>query len=154
MKKYFSLLLWIIVYLAVSFGIGQLTQSEIDGWYAALEKPSLNPPNEIFPIVWTILYIMIASAGWRVWNSQNGVRELKWIFIAYTVLNWGWTPVFFGGHELFFALIWIIILNIWAVAFIVKAWNKERIAAWLMIPPFLWTSFATYLNYSIWMLNV
>lgn len=154
MKKYLSLIAWIVVYLAVAFGIGQITQGEITSWYAGLEKPSFNPPNYLFPIVWSILYVMIASAGWKIWQSDKQVRELKWIFIGYTILNWAWTPIFFGAHEILLALIWIGVLNVLTVLFIVKSWNVERIAAFLMIPPLLWTSFAMVLNYAINALNV
>jgi len=153
MKKYISLALWIIVYLAVAFGIGQLSQSAIDSWYAGLEKPALNPPNYIFPIMWTFLYILIASAGWKIWQSQKEVRELKWIFIGYTVLNWAWTPIFFGAQEILLALIWIAVINGLTLTFIILSWNKERLASILMIPPLLWTCFAMYLNYSIYVLN-
>ena len=153
MKKYLSLIFWITIYLAVAFGVGQITQGEITNWYAELEKPSFNPPNYLFPIVWTILYIMIATAGWKIWQSNKGVRELKWIFIGYTILNWGWTPIFFGGHEILIALIWIAVLNLVTITFILKSWNKERFASLFMMPPLLWTSFAMVLNYSIYILN-
>lgn len=153
MKKYILLILWIAVYVGVAFGIGQVTQGEITSWYAGLEKPSFNPPNFLFPIVWTILYIMIATAGWKIWQSNKDVTDLKILFIAYTILNWAWTPIFFGAHEILFALVWIIILNITALLLIIKSWNKTRLSAVLMIPPLLWTSFAMVLNYSIYILN-
>jgi len=152
-KKFFTWVIWVGIYLAVAFGIGQSTQGSITTWYAALEKPDLNPPNYIFPIMWTFLYILIASAGWKIWQSYKSVQDLKWLFIGYTILNWSWTPIFFGAQEILLALIWIGVINIITVLFIIKAWNVERIAALLMIPPLLWTSFAMYLNYSIYLLN-
>ncbi len=153
MNKYIKLIIWIVVYVGVAFGIGQVTQGEITTWYAGLEKPWFNPPNFLFPIVWTILYIMIATAGWKIWQSSKDVKDLKILFVAYTILNWAWTPIFFGAHEILFALVWIIILNITALIFIIKSWNKVRLSAVLMIPPLLWTSFAMVLNYSIYVLN-
>ncbi len=154
MNKYIILVLWIAVYVGIAFGIGQLTQGEIATWYAGLEKPSFNPPNFLFPIVWTILYILIATAGWKIWQSSKEVKDLKILFIFYTILNWGWTLIFFGAHEILFALIWIIILNITALIFIIRSWNKVRLSAVLMIPPLLWTGFAMVLNYSIYVLNI
>ena len=158
MKKIISLVIWIAVYLAVAFGIGQITQGSIQGWYSELNKPSFNPPNYIFPIMWTFLYILIATAGWKIWqvgqNPMASVKDLKWLFIAYTILNWAWTPIFFGGHEILLALIWIIVLNIVTIIFILKAWNNVRFSAVCMILPLFWTLFAAYLNYSIYVLNV
>ena len=152
MRKYLTLSIWIIVYLVVSFGIGQMTQGSIQGWYQTLEKPSFNPPNYIFPIVWTILYVMVASAGWNLWRVGAGIK-LKALFIVYTLMNWAWTPIFFGLHEIGLALIWIILLSLLNLAFIIMAWKEVRLSAFLVIPLLAWTSFASFLNYTIWALN-
>jgi tryptophan-rich sensory protein len=153
MRKIITWLIWVGAYLAVGFAIGQVTQGSITTWYAALNKPNLNPPNYIFPIAWSILYVMIASAGWKIWQSSHTSKDLKWLFIGYTILNWAWTPIFFGAHQIFLALIWIVLLNLVAIIFIVKSWTVDKIAASLMIPPLLWTCFALYLNYAIYALN-
>lgn len=152
MNRYITLFLWITVYLAISFGLGQLSQGSIDSWYQGLEKPPLNPPNWIFPVMWTTLYILIATAGWKIWQSDTPL-SLKYLFITYTLLNWSWTPVFFGLEQVAGALILITLLNITALIFIIKSWNVVRLSAVLMIPPLLWTLFASYLNGGIWWLN-
>lgn len=152
MPQYIKLILWIGIYLAVSFGIGQLTQSEISGWYQNLEKPSFNPPNFVFPIVWSILYVMTAIAGWNLWRVA-AAKNLKAIFIAYTLMNWAWTPIFFGAHQITLGLVWIIALSLMNLTFIIKAWTPVRLSALLVTPLLAWTSFASVLSYYIWMLN-
>ncbi len=152
MPQYIKLILWIGIYLAVSFGIGQMTQSEISGWYQDLQKPSFNPPNFVFPIVWSILYIMTAIAGWNLWRV-GASKNLKIIFIIYTLMNWSWTPIFFGMHQLALGFVWIIALSALNLVFIVKAWQAVRLSAVLVVPLLAWTSFASVLSYYIWMLN-
>lgn len=153
MPNYIKLPLWIIVYLGVGFAIGQVTQGSIDGWYQEINKPSFNPPNWIFPIMWSFLYVLIAITGWNLWR-EKGSKDLKIIYIFYTILNWLWTPIFFGLHQIEAGLVWIILINIVNFVFLIRAWNKSRICAILMIPVFLWTMFAMVLCYKIWELNV
>lgn len=152
MNTYIKLAFWIIGYLVVSFGISKVTQGEISGWYQDLEKPSFNPPNYIFPIVWSILYVMTATAGWNLWRI-GAAQNLKIIFIVYTLMNWAWTPIFFGAHQLTLGLIWIIALSLVNLLFIAKTWTPARLSAVLVIPLLAWTSFASVLSYFIWMLN-
>lgn len=152
MRKYLTLSLWIVGYLAVSFGIGQVTQGGMQGWYQALEKPAFNPPNLAFPIVWTILYVMTATAGWNLWRVSADTK-LKAIFIGYTLMNWAWTPIFFGLHAIGLALIWIIALTLLNLAFIILAWKPAKLSALLVLPLLGWTAFASVLNYAIWTMN-
>lgn len=152
MHSYLKLFAWIIIYLAVGFGIGQITQGSIDSWYKDIQKPSFNPPNWIFPLMWSLLYVTIAAAGWNLWE-RNGTKTLKILFALYTVLNWAWTPIFFGAQQIGLALFWIIAINVVNFVFIKRAWKAQHISAYLMIPVFLWTLFAMVLNYNIWMLN-
>ena len=152
MNQYASLTIWIVVYLAVGFGIGYLTQGSIDTWYAELDKPFFNPPNWIFPVMWSVLYVTIAMAGWRLWGV-GAPKEVKGLFILYTFMNWAWTPIFFGLHEMMIGFFWIVAINVINAIFLMKAWRSNQWAARLMIPVFLWTLFAAVLNHQIWMLN-
>lgn len=152
MNKYIKLGLWIVAFLVISFGIGQLTQGGIQDWYQNLNKPYFNPPNYIFPIVWSILYVMIAIAGWNLWRV-GADKSLKVIFGAYMLMNWAWTPIFFGLHQITLGLIWIVALSALNLLFIIKAWGTVRLSAILMMPLLAWTSFASVLSYFIWALN-
>lgn len=154
--KHLSLLLWIIGFEAVSASIGRLTQQDVDGWYQSLTPPPFMPPDLTFPIMWTILYALIASTGWLLWTKRHETSEalpLLLLFGTYMALNWSWSFVFFGAHMLLGGLIWIIGINAVALTFIVMAWKSQRLAACLMIPPTLWTLFALYLNAGYWWLN-
>lgn len=130
----------------------------IPTWYKTLKKPSLNPPNWIFGPMWTILYLLIGFSGYLIWKEDNDVINGKYstawaIYAIHLLLNYLWTPLFFGMHKLFLSLCDILLLD---VSIIVNIWAFYQInptAAYLMIPYFLWVIFASYLNYSIWSLN-
>ncbi|PZP57289.1 MAG: tryptophan-rich sensory protein [Micavibrio aeruginosavorus] len=151
-KSYWTLPIWILAYLGVASFIGNMTRHAIPGWYEILSKPPLNPPDFIFPIVWSALYIMIASVGWRVWNRNQG-KKIKIIFILQTLLNWAWSYLFFYYHWLGLSFIWIVGLIACVAALIYLLKHADRIAAKLLIPYFLWICFASYLNFMIWQLN-
>jgi translocator protein len=121
-------------------------------WYASLAKPPFNPPNWIFGPVWTILYVMIAVAGWRLWTNHRDSLSMK-LWWAALALNFLWSPVFFGAQQLGIALVIILGLLALIYAFISKTWNVDRLAAWLFVPYAAWVSFATLLNASLWWLN-
>lgn len=146
---------WVIIYQAAGMVIGKLTRTDIDGWYQLLHKSPLTPPHYIFPAIWTILYVLIALAGWRVWEarSQPGMRAVFAVFLLYTVLNWGWSLVFFNLHMIQIALLWLLLMNVLSLVFMGLCWASERRAALLMAVPTLWTLFAGYLNYALWVLN-
>ncbi len=150
MNRYLTLALFI----ALGFGGGSLIGvNNIPGqWYAALAKPSFNPPNWIFGPVWSILYVMIAIAGWRLWENHRSSTAMK-IWWAALVLNFLWSPVFFGFQNLALSLVVIVALLILIYAFIAKTWHLDRLAAWLFVPYAAWVSFATLLNASILWLN-
>ena len=121
-------------------------------WYEALAKPSFNPPNWLFGPVWTILYVLIAIAGWRLWQRERtgAAMKLWWLQL---VLNFLWSPVFFGLEQIGLALLIILALFATILAFLAAAWNLDRVAAWLFVPYAAWVAFASLLNASIWLLN-
>lgn len=151
MNRYASLGLWIVIFEAVSFAIGRLTQGGVDGWYATLQAPPMTPPNILFPIMWTILYALIAAAGWNIWRSGN--KKLIGLFAVYMAFNWSWSFLFFTLHLLGVSFFWILAINLLSIAIVIAAHHRTRAASWLMIPPTLWTLFAAYLNGGYWILN-
>ncbi len=156
MPKYILLVLWILLYLGLSYGIGMMTQTAIPGWYETLTPPPLNPPNFIFPIMWSILYMMIAAAGWYIWTRRKtivGADRMFMIYAVYMLFNWGWSFVFFAMQMLLGGLLWIAALNILSIWFVALALKHAKPAAYLMVPPTLWTLFAMYLNGGYWWLN-
>lgn len=154
-KRFIPPFLWVIGFQAVSSSIGMLTSSNIDGWYKGLEKSALTPPDIVFPIVWTALYVMVALAGWLIFRNSDGGRghSAKIFYALYVFLNWGWSFVFFEFHFICAGFFWILAVNVANIGVIYKSWTFSRAAAFLMLPPLIWTSFAAYLNYAIWVLN-
>lgn len=131
------------------------TASSVSTWYPTLKKPVWNPPNAVFGPVWTTLYIMIGIAGWLVWRVEPGEarkRALRW-WIVQLVLNFLWTPLFFGLQTPGVAAIEIVLLWVAIVAFVRAAWKICIPAAVLFLPYWMWVTFATMLNFAIWWLN-
>lgn len=124
-------------------------------WYDALVKPSFNPPSWVFGPVWTILYVLIAIAGARVWRARAGHERTVALGLWWTqmVLNGIWSPLFFGAKRPDLALIDIVLMLMAIAAFAIRARRVDRVATWLMIPYLLWVAFATVLNLAIVRLN-
>ena len=149
MTKYAELLVFLLLVAgAAYFGMTY----EPGPFYAALQKPTWTPPNNIFAPVWTILYVMIAIAGWIVWRAQ-GFGPLLWLWLLQLGLNAAWSYLMFGEKQITSALIDISALWLAILAFIVVAWPVRRSAALLFVPYFLWVTFAAALNFEIWRLN-
>lgn len=147
----------IVVYLAfliVTVGGGLLigAQTDTGSWYQSLDKPSFTPPNWVFPVAWTTLYVLIAIAGARTaLRAPTGLIMALWA--AQLLLNFAWTPVFFMAHRPGFALIVIALLFLSILAFIALSWSADRIAALLFIPYAAWVAYASVLNGAIALRN-
>lgn len=121
-------------------------------WHAALEKPPFNPPNWLFGPVWSILYVLIGIVGWRVW-CKPGLSDLKPLWIIQMILNFLWSPAFFGAQNPWLGLLVIVSLLASIVIFIQRSRILDPISAALFVPYVLWVAFATLLNGSIAILN-
>ena len=121
-------------------------------WYAALEKPWFNPPNWLFGPVWTILYVMIAVAGWRTWRRGPAGLPMQ-LWFGQMAFNFMWTPAFFGLHLPGLALLLLAVMLALIVLFIRLTWSPDRVSALLFLPYAAWVSFAGLLNLAIWWLN-
>lgn len=145
-----------IVVCFTSAGLGAAaTSSSVGGWYQTLVKPDWNPPDWLFGPVWSLLYLMMAVSGWLVWRRHgwSGSRTgLIW-FVVQLSLNLLWSFVFFGMQRPGLALIEILALWLSIVATCVTFHDKSRNAAILLLPYLAWTSFAVFLNFTIWKLN-
>ena len=138
-----SLALFVVAVVGIGLAIGFMTRP--GEWYDSLAKPVFNPPNWVFGPVWTLLYILIAVAGWRVWRVAPGSAAMK-LWAAQMALNWLWSPAFFGAEMPWLALAIIAALLAVIAAFIVQVWRQDRPAAWLFVPYAAWVAFATALN--------
>lgn len=121
-------------------------------WYETLNKPSWTPPNWLFGPVWSILYIMIAVAGWLVWRAEGaGPAILLWG--CQLVLNGLWSFLFFGIRRMDLAMVDVLLLWLAIASFIAVALPVSQAAALLFIPYLVWVSIAAGLNLSVWRMN-
>lgn len=121
-------------------------------WYAALNKPTWNPPAWIFGPAWTLLYTLMATAAWLVWKRDGWRRPLQLYFVQ-LALNAAWTPLFFGAHQLGWALVEIVALWIAILLTLLHFHRVDKTAGWLFAPYLAWVGFATVLNFTLWRLN-
>jgi len=149
----------LLVFLVACFGaagIGSaLTTSALGDWYPTITKPSFNPPNWIFGPVWTVLYLMMAVAGWLAWRAGPPPSATAvWVpYFTQLALNTAWSGIFFYLHAPGWAFAEIILLWLAIAATIVMFYRRSPLAAWLLVPYLAWVSFAALLNFSIWRLN-
>ena len=150
MNRLPSLLLFLALVVGGGLGIGYLTAP--GAWYAQLAKQDFNPPGFVFAPVRTVLYVLIAVAGWREFQRDRGGAPMKlwWTQLA---LNFLWSPVFFAANRIGLALVVVVLLLGAVIAFIAAAWRQDRIAAWLSVPYAAWVAFACVLNGAIFALN-
>ena len=144
----------LVLFIAIAQGAGLLGlffMGSIDGWYATLSKPALNPPSWIFGPVWTMLYVLIGVTGYIVW--RQGEYQALNVYWAQLAVNALWTPLFFGLQNPLVALFDIVLLWILIVWTMVVFARVHKVAGVLLIPYLLWVSFATYLNAMIVYLN-
>ena len=136
--------------LFLGFFSGQVAGSGAGNpWFMELTKPSLYPPPQLFGIVWSILYVVIALALAMVVTAYGapGRRNAIIAFAVQLALNLAWSPLFFGAHKLVPALVLLVVLDLAIVVTIVLVRRVRPLAAWLMLPYLAWCLFATLLNW-------
>lgn len=158
-KRPFSVIAFIIN-LAIPLTVGAigafLNQQSADSWYQNLSKPSFNPPAWLFAPVWTILYILIGIAAYRVWQKRHEISHLPRIMAFYfmqLLLNLFWTFLFFSAHKIGASAIEILALFASILVNAYVFYKIDKLAGLLFIPYAVWVSFASVLTYSIYTLN-
>ncbi|MEM0948478.1 MAG: TspO/MBR family protein [Pseudomonadota bacterium] len=121
-------------------------------WYEGLEKPTWTPPNWLFPVAWTTLYLCISAAAARVAGGDASGHAMAF-FALQIALNTLWTPVFFGLRRLGAGLIVLICLWLAVAATLIAFWRIDLLAGLLFVPYLIWVSVAGALNWSVWRLN-
>ena len=151
-NKYLSLLILLLVtFIAPVIG-SYVTSVFKEPWYSEIIQPSFNPPSWVFPPVWSTLYVMMSIAIWRVWTTFFNSRILK-LYFFHLFFNCIWSIVFFGFHQIGLALINIIVILFFIIILMKEYLKIDKLSFYLMIPYFLWSSFALVLNASILFLN-
>lgn len=121
-------------------------------WYLSLKKPSWTPPGWAFPVVWTILYIMIAYSGWLIWQA-GGFGFVFALWVSQLVLNAAWSWLFFGRKRMDQAMIDVSFMWLIIVAYITAAAPISQMAAMLFAPYLIWVTIAAALNLKVWQMN-
>ena len=151
-NKYLSLLILLLVtFIAPVIG-SYVTSVFKEPWYSEIIQPSFNPPSWVFPPVWSTLYVMMSIAIWRVWIAFFNSRILK-LYFFHLFFNCIWSIIFFGFHQIGLALINIIVILFFIIILMREYLKIDKLSFYLMIPYFLWSSFALVLNASILFLN-
>lgn len=150
-----SLIVFIMMCFSAAFLGSISTRASLKTWYPAIIKPSWNPPDYLFAPVWTALYLMMAVAGWMVWehSTTKGFSIPIVLFFVQLVLNTAWSFIFFGLRRPGWAFIEVIILWIFILLTTVSFWGVTWIAGMLFLPYLIWVTFATVLNFTVWQLN-
>ncbi|MEU4546605.1 TspO/MBR family protein [Nonomuraea dietziae] len=131
---------------------GSLSSASTGSQYIALAKPTFAPSPWLFGPVWTILYCLIAVAGWLAWSARGWTPALS-VYTAQLLLNAAWMPLFFTADQYGLAFADICLLWLLIVANVVLFWPLHRAAALLLLPYLLWVTYAAALNLAIWQLN-
>ena len=147
-KYIFQTVLWMITFLVISYLIGQVTRANME-WYHGLSKAPFTPPDMVFPIVWSSLYLMLAGVGAGLWRKRTTPRGrfVLALFAAYMLVNWAWSFLFFAAHWITFSFYWIIFSDMLLAGVIyILCQRRHVLIALMLLPTFLWGVFAAYLN--------
>ena len=148
----------LLICLAIPLAVGGLAAVLSGGMsdYGAMAKPPLSPPGWVFPVVWSILYLLMGYASYRVLESGAAEQEIRKALTLYglqLIANFVWPLLFFGGGWFLLSFFWLIFL--WVLIFLtIRAFSSiDETAGNLLIPYILWVTFAAYLNFGIYLLN-
>jgi tryptophan-rich sensory protein len=148
--------LGLTAFLVLCFGVLVLgtraATSALGRWYPALEKPPWTPPGVVFGLVWTLLYPLIAVAGWLAWR-EGRARLGPLVYLLQLALNAAWPWLFFDLRRIDLALACVVALWIAILANVVAFWAVSRAASILLLPYLAWVAFAAALNHAIWRMN-
>ena len=152
-NKFLSFILFGLITYSASVIGGLVTVGFKEPWYSLINKPTFNPPSWVFAPVWTTLYLMMTIAIWLFWHSRNKDMNTIYIYFIHIVFNATWSIVFFGLHQIFFALVVLVILITLIIILIIRFKRVNFVSYYLMIPYLLWCFYALFLNYNLMVLN-
>ena len=152
-NKFLSFLIFGFVTFSASF-IGSIaTITSKEPWYSSLNKSGLNPPDWVFAPVWTTLYLFMTIAIWSAWHKNYKDLNIIYIYLMHLFFNTTWSIVFFVFHNIFAALINLIIIIGFIIILMIKYKKISNLSFILLIPYLLWCIYALTLNTSLYILN-
>lgn len=149
----------LIISVLLAEGIGLLSgflSMTAPSAYENFNKPSFSPPGWVFPVVWTILFFLMAVAAYRMWMKGKSGEDVSKALLLYGIqlfFNFLWSIIFFRYRLYAIAFLELLLLLVFILLTIFEFFKIDKISAYLMIPYIAWVSFAGVLNYTIWMLN-
>lgn len=147
MKKVLNIITPVLICFLVGFTASYFQSDSISTWYPQLNKPFLTPPNIIFPIAWSIIYLLIGISIGLILNSNSKEKKtLTAVFAIQLFFNFTWSILFFYMQNPLLGFINIVVLDILVIYYIAKSKSVNKISAYLFVPYLLWILFATYLN--------
>lgn len=152
---FIKLIINILIPLGGGALVGYITRNSMES-YNLLKKPFFSPPGIVFPIVWTILYILMGIAAYRICVKTKDAEvkgDAYFFYLIQLLFNFGWSFIFFSFKLYGLAFLWLVVLFILVVITTIKFLRIDKKAGLLMIPYILWLAFAGVLNYFVWMLN-
>ncbi len=148
-----ALIISIAIPLLIGFLAGQVSADSMSQ-YQTLVQPPLSPPAFLFPLVWTILYVLMGISFYLIWRAMGFDKSRAYLLYALQLFfNFAWTFIFFNQQMYLAAFIWLIALWLIVLAMIKSFAKIDKRAAYLQIPYLLWLTFAAYLNLAIYILN-
>ncbi len=155
MKKFFSYVIGIVIPLAVGGLAALLTKDGMD-IYKNIVQPPFAPPGILFPIVWSVLYILMGVSSALVYNTDAPAGEKRKALLLYgvqLVVNFFWSIFFFNERLFLLSFLWLVLLWGLIIAMIIRFYQINKAAGLLQIPYLLWVTFAGYLNLAVYLLN-
>lgn len=154
MKKAFYLIIPVLACFLLGLTASYLQKDAIETWYPFLDKPALTPPNIVFPVAWSLIYICMGlSAGWILLSDSLRKKELATLFGIQLLLNFLWSFLFFYLRNPLAGLVDILLLDLFVILYAVRSYPVKKISSVLFWPYLAWIFFATYLNGYIFLYN-
>lgn len=147
-----QLLLFLLFPLAVGALASLLTVSAMES-FSQLPKPRFSPPAWLFPVVWTLLYLLMGFSSYLVLNSEQSTARARHLYLLQLVFNFFWPILFFRLQLYFPAFIWLVLLWLLIYAATEEFYQIKKEGAYLLLPYLLWVTFAGYLNFAVWQLQ-
>lgn len=151
MKRFLRYLLPIVLCFVVGWISSIFQRDALIEWYPYLNKPNITPPNTLFPIAWSILYICSGLSFGRLWDL--GEKRYTGLWFLILALNFLWSPMFFFVESPISGLAIILMLDIAVLSYVLLTWRSSALASILMIPYLAWVCFASYINFYVWLFN-
>ncbi len=153
-KKWWTYGIFIVLTEAIGALSGFLTRQGMEE-ISQMPQSVLTPLSIVFPIVWAILYALMAIGAARVWMSPESEERTRglWLYVFQLIFNFFWSLIYFNMQRFGFALLWLIVLWVLILLMTLSFRKVDKVAGWLQIPYLLWVAFAGYLNFVMWRIN-